>query len=125
VDWQVVLLLALVGGAVAAPLAAAITSLWPSRATRWAARACLTMVVLAVMLVGALWWEEASREPPERHDDEFVEYGDDSGVMIAMSAAVIAAGSVNLVGWVVANARTPMRRNRLPPHPTPATGSGR
>jgi formate hydrogenlyase subunit 3/multisubunit Na+/H+ antiporter MnhD subunit len=117
VDWEVMLLLTFL----IAPVAAAISSLWPSPATRWVARACLTLVVLAVVLVGTLWWAEASREPPERHEDEFVEYGDDSGVIIAMSAVGIALGLVNFIGWAVAHARTPTRGDRLPPPPA-ATG---
>jgi hypothetical protein len=54
VDWGIVPLFALIVGAVVAPLAAVVTSVWPSRATRWAERACLTMVVVAVVLLGAL-----------------------------------------------------------------------
>ncbi len=104
---------------VIAPVAAAITSLWPSPATRWVARACLTLAVLAVVLVGTLWWTEASREPPEGHGDESMQYGDDSGVIIAMSAVGIALGLVNFIGGAVAYARTPTRDDRLRPPPTP------
>jgi hypothetical protein len=127
VDWGIVVLLALIGGAVAAPLAAAVTSVWPSRATRWAARACLTMVVVAVVLLAASLVEHRLAGGGGYRDEsgEYIERGDDSGVVIFMSAAVVAAGLVNLVGWRVANARTPMRRDRPPPPPpsTPASGS--
>jgi uncharacterized membrane protein YfcA len=125
VDWQTVLVLALVGGALVAPVAAAVTSLWPSRATRWAALACLTMVAAAVALVGTLWWSEASREPPPGSSDEFVEYGDDSGVVIFMSAAIIFAGLVNLGGWAVANARAPEPSDHRRPPPRPTVGGSR
>jgi hypothetical protein len=120
VDWQTAVMLALVAGVLVAPVAAAVTSLWPSRATRWAARACLTMVVVAVALVGTLWWSEATREPPPASDDEFVEYGDDSGVVIFMLAAIISAGLLNLGGWAVANARAPepSAQRRPPPGST-------
>jgi hypothetical protein len=125
VDWGIVLLFALICGAVVAPLAAAITSAWPSRATRWAARACLTMMVIAVVLLGALLVEHRLGGGSDRDESgEFIERGDDSGVVIVMSAAVIAAGLVNLVGWRVANARTPMRRDELPPRPTSTSASG-
>jgi hypothetical protein len=125
VDWGFALLLALIGGAVVAPLAAAVTSVWPSRATRWAARACLTMMVVAVALLGALLVEHRLAGGGDRDESgEFIERGDDSGVVIFMSAAVIAAGLVNLVGWRVANARTPMRRDGLPPPPTSTSASG-
>jgi hypothetical protein len=52
---------------------------------------------------------------------EYVDQGDDSGVVIAMSAVVIAIGLANLAGWAVANARTRTHRDRLPP-PTAASG---
>jgi hypothetical protein len=119
-DWEIVLLL----GAVLAPLAAAVTAVWPSRATRWAARACLTMVALAVLLLPALRVEDnqANRGYDDADSGEYVDQGDDSGVVIAMSAVVIAIGLANLAGWAVANARTRTHRARLPPPPTAASG---
>jgi type VI protein secretion system component VasK len=114
-------------GAVLAPLAAAVTAVWPSRATRWAARACLTMVALAVVLLAALWVEDyqANRGYYDADSGEYVDQGDDSGVVLAMSAVVIAIGLANLAGWAVANARTRTHRDRLPPLPPPTAASGR
>jgi hypothetical protein len=95
VEWEVVLLLALVG----APLTAALTSVWPSRATRWAGRVCLMMVGAVIVIIGSLWWDAMSRRSPLQH-------GDDSAVVLSMSA-VLLVGAINLVGWAVAHARAP------------------
>jgi hypothetical protein len=122
VDWGIVLLLVLIGGAIVAPVAAAVTSLWPSGATRWAARACLMMVLLAVVLLAVMWVEHRLTGGGYYDESgEFIERGDDSGVIIFMSAAVLAAGLVNLVGWIVANARTPGQCDR--PRPSSTSGS--
>jgi hypothetical protein len=124
VGWGIVLLLVLIGGAIVAPLAAAVTSLWPSGATRWAARACLMMVLLAVVLLAAMWVEHSLTGGGCYESGEFIERGDDSGVIIFMSAAVIAIGLVNLTGWIVANARTPGQSDRPRPSSTSGCRSG-
>jgi hypothetical protein len=124
VDWGIVLLLILIGGAIVAPLAAAVTSLWPSGATPWAARACLMMVLLAVVLLAVMWVEHSLTGGGYYESGEFIERGDDSGVIIFMSAAVIAAGLVNLAGWIVANARTPGQSDRPRPSSTSGSRSG-
>jgi hypothetical protein len=104
VDWWVVVLMATAAGAVGAPLAAAITSIWPSRATRWAARSCLTMVAVSVVFLGLLWWESSQVEL-----NEYGEGGDDSGVRLVMGGIIVLVGLGNLVAWAIANERARRR----------------
>jgi hypothetical protein len=76
----------------------------------------------ALVLLVALWVDDHRNQGSYDDSGEYVEQGDDSGVVIVMSAVVIAIGSANLAGWAVANARTPGRRDRLLPPPTAAPG---
>jgi hypothetical protein len=54
------------------------------------------MVLLAVVLLAVMWVEHSLTGGGYYESGEFIERGDDSGVIIFMSAAVIAAGLVNL-----------------------------